>query len=251
MGVRTELNTARASLSSYVAKEEQHGRSPRSLSTGGPWTMVASPLTDYCLNFKNLLIGTHLIGPYYPEDLLGNFARELSGRRAKPYVLDVFADETVVRELVDDYGFAGGVAMTVALKPVPIDKSEYSQTGLVSGNVLNRTTWRRLTEKMGELDIPIFDLIISRGEGALVSITDNPNVHYFLLQQLWSRLNPDGGVLLLQLPYTKGVNLENWANNASKQKVPIQLGHDGLFPIAMITRLPEAPAQFPHLPISS
>ncbi len=243
MEVRSSLSAAISAVKDSVAVERQLD------GKGKPNVIFRSPLRDYCVNFVPLLNGTSLIGPDYPEDLLANFVCKISDRRVNPYVLDVFADETVVRELVDDYGFAGGVAMALALKPKPLDKSEYKQTGLVTGNVLRRSTWRSLTDKMKELDIPIFDLIISRGEGALVGLTDNPYVHYFLLQELWQRLNPDGGVMLLQIPHTKGMNLEDWAANVRKLGVPTGIGDDGLFPVAMMTRLPHSPRQFPRISV--
>ncbi|MBI4129738.1 hypothetical protein HY468_00310 [Candidatus Roizmanbacteria bacterium] len=59
------------------------------------------------------------------------------------------------------------------------------------------------------------DFILSRGFAGLDYIPDRPYYYHFAVRQLWSMLNPDGGMLLVQTPpvetlLQRGISMINW-----------------------------------------
>lgn len=254
MSIRAELDLSKGDYAVLATQEANVARPFRPFQAKG-WAEVAHSLADYGITFhglfSNQLSETDADNSIEFLDFLQKFSPE---GRHQPYVLDVFADETVVRELVDEYGFGGGVAVSLGYSPLSIaDKPEYQRTRLVNGDVLKRSSWRRLNDTMRELDIPNFDLILSRGIGALDYLPRNPRIQLYLLGQLWRRLNPNGGTMFLQLPKSSGIYVETWVNKAKEEGYDVDFAigyHQGLGkPVIKMRRQLQNPVQLPQIRI--
>jgi len=83
----------------------------------------------------------------------------------------------------------------------PQEKERLLEVDVIAGDVLSKNTWKEISlwvEK--ETQGRGFDLILSRPIGGLLHITFNIDTWYFLIENLWSLLDNDGGALYTQLP---------------------------------------------------
>ncbi len=131
-----------------------------------------------------------------PELTLQRFVEQRRKKGITPYVLDVGADPSAIRSLV-----APGIAVGMYDGRSSEQKEDDAAKNIhmVEGDVLLPSTWGRVQEVMRQQEIHTgFSLVMSAADGGLQYITENPNVHGYILQQMWDVLSHDGGMLVAQ-----------------------------------------------------
>lgn len=122
--------------------------------------------------------------------------RQSRSRAENFFVLDVGADTSMLASL-NVSGVAIGLSDPRSYEKKDIDSS--NNRFMIEGDVLYPSTWEKLYKSMEDLNIfEGFNLITVVPEGGIREITNNPEVHFEILQQLWSLLSSESGVLLIQ-----------------------------------------------------
>lgn len=113
-----------------------------------------------------------------------------------PFGLDVGADTSCLSSLR-----IPGVAVGLFDPRGETGKYDDEKCGrfMVTGDVLRLRTWGRIHQMMASLGIKNgFSLILAQPEGGLDKITQNPSVHFRLLQEMWQLLSYKEGMLIVQ-----------------------------------------------------
>lgn len=116
---------------------------------------------------------------------------------AEPFGLDVGSSTGALKSLQ-----IPGIAISIG-EPRSIKRQEEDKTKglyLVTGDILLPSTWEKsLQSQMKLAGVQNFQLIMAFPDGGLKYITDNPAIHFEILQQMWKVLDPNGGLLAVQM----------------------------------------------------
>lgn len=164
-----------------------------------------------------------------------------------PFGLDVGSDTSALRSL-DIPGVAIGLGETRTQEMIEEDLKHNRY--FVKGDVLRRSTWRKLHEVMRAHEITEgFPLVLEVADGGLTKITGDPNVHFNLAQEMWSVLNPNGGRMFLQMRNNDKfflssyplINNLNWITFLRESGIKASNTGEGI----ALARQPENPASLP------
>lgn len=132
------------------------------------------------------------------------FLTEQKERQGENSVLDLMGSGSIFVDLPADNKLAVALHkrhyFLIDDQRVPLPKG----LDVIEGDVLSRSTWQRIMEwKEGHTSGNGFDLILCRPNGGLAYTTSNPDVLYFLIEQIYELLNRENGTLYTQLPRSK------------------------------------------------
>lgn len=185
----------------------------------GRWIVYNSHLDSYMWTFSS--IGS--------KEEVTCFLEGRARAGEKVYVMDFMGEGTVVRDIAEMID--GGMFVTLvdlrSLRKRVFDLRH----GIIPiiGNILLRSTWAEMRTKAKKHGLPGFDLIFCRPEGAgeaLESGIFSTEPYAIVLQQLFSFLKPNGGVLYAQIPYivNKQADLSKWAEQLERMdNTPIRV----------------------------
>src|SRR3989344_9657161 len=170
-----------------------------------PWVAFSLPLGSYLWDYREL---------FDPADeVAGRLALGALAEQSEfKTVLDIGADTRVVNELVREYGYRKGVA--VSLGRANLLTFPDLDTERIAGDLLpterSGSAFLQVQSYLDRNGLNGFDLVLSRmmvgtSPGFL---TDDLIVHAWLLEQVWRCMNSEGSLALLQLPimYDSTVN---------------------------------------------
>jgi len=166
-----------------------------------------------------------------------------------PSVLDVMSDLSAIRGL----DVSGGVAIELGKSIVQTDDNTRNLHQL-NDDIRRKVTWEKLDQIMQENGFKTgFDIVMCSGVGGMGQITDNPNIHFFLLQQFYKRLSSEGGLILTEVPESSSYIVREWVRFIEenyKKRIEVKLrespslGREHNLVLAII-RQPEAPGVLP------
>lgn len=159
------------------------------------WQDFGPSTTPYDLTF----------GAFLQQHGVTTFAAYLTQlKQVKPlYALDLAAP---LGSFIAHYPqLDGGIAVTLTdtRSVEQRQQDEQHRRFLVEGNLFQRRTWIQLRQTMARAQIPTFDLILARPFAGMMEVAD-PALYASLCHSLLGRayqwLNPQGGVLMTELP---------------------------------------------------
>ena len=171
----------------------------------------------------------------------------MSTQGITPFGLDVGSDTSALRSLgIPGVAIGLGETRTQEMIEEDLNNNRY----FVNGDVLRRSTWRRLHDVMRVNGIiKGFPLILEVADGGLTKITRDPNVHFDLAQEMWSVLYPNNGRMFLQMRNNDKfflssyplINNLNWINFLKESGIEASNTGEGI----ALTRQPENSASLP------
>ncbi len=203
----------------------------------GDWEFWAGDIRAYSLTFDQV-VDTNL------RDFLKS-----RGPAGNGQIMDLMADETVVREAVLNCGFRGGIVVSLGFKSKSTAKDDNS-VETVNGDLLEHQTWADIADSMKRKEIEAFDTILSRPLLGTLSITSDPVIHFAMLRKVWRLLSSNNGAFLFQAPEATFPQLERYLQALQSQNLAeVKVGEtsrDALYgrPI-MIVKKPNSPATLP------
>lgn len=116
--------------------------------------------------------------------------------------------------------FDGGVGLALGDRRTMEEKESDNKRGVViiTGDVLEKGTWRKVSEWKTNRGIKGFDLIYCRPQSGFKTIPQDPDVYFYLLQNAWNLLSSEGGMMLTQAPYVFGNLLSEWQEQVNMTK---------------------------------
>lgn len=180
---------------------------------------------------------------------LAEVVRDRRKRNLPAVVLDVMSDPTVVRELQPDAGLA--IGLTDTRDPAERAADNEHDIDMIVGNVLSKQTWRQVQQWLEQhAPAKVFDLILARPVAGISTLSNEPEVYYFILNQMWKTLSPNDGTLLaetLLLGQTKEVFLR-WLKVVRKTEgMTVHTG--GAQSTLRLTKFSKAPIDLPIMKI--
>jgi hypothetical protein len=155
------------------------------------WDISQGNLESYTTTFRRLLEGKTF------GELIA--MRKLQGKKA--YVADYMGYGFVIRGLNES---DGGVAL--ALSDPREDKSyqnlkrsdQRSNISQITGDIQNTVSWEKTTAWLRGQEEQSFYLSFLRPNGALGLLQEDLDLNAWLLQKIWERMSPDGGLLFAE-----------------------------------------------------
>lgn len=115
-----------------------------------------------------------------------------SGR--EPIVVNFFGGTKVL----EDLGVVKGTSVRLENKK---DDEKYD---VISGDLISKKIWDDIPDNI--------DIALSMPRGGLYHIPDSPDVAYFLLNNVWNKLNPESGIFLFQALFFNADQFLQWAD---------------------------------------
>lgn len=124
------------------------------------------------------------------QDMVDRFRQ--SGR--EPIVVNFFGGTKVL----EDLGVVKGTSVRLENKK---DDEKYD---VISGDLISKKIWDDIPDNI--------DIALSMPRGGLYHIPDSPDVAYFLLNNVWNKLNPESGIFLFQALFFNADQFLLWAD---------------------------------------
>jgi len=172
-----------------------------------PWAVYSSGLTSFGRTFEGLPDG-NIVDQITPE--------------SNAYILEVMGDGQICRELD---GAIGAMALTATDSRGETRKKFDEQYGLelVAGNIALPSTWNQASNYIRAHNLSGFDLVVSRPVGGLdlENSLNSPKIFQLLMQRMWERLRPDGGILLFQYSLKNSFDPAKYVATLKKHKFTV------------------------------
>ncbi len=186
----------------------QTRRLNKELSADDQWGLQDSDLESYLASFQQLITQEEILrlvdekkGPIIVLDLMG------SGK----------AWETIESAKI----------LAVSLSDKDTEPSARRYT--IGGDVLSKTTWKRIHEWLKINKCSGFDIITCRPEGGIHTIPDEKALFAYLLKNLVEILNRNGGILLSQLPGSYSNETNATSSNELIAEIKMEFGVDAKY----------------------
>lgn len=243
---RSDRSRWRSRIGAYTHQVEQNRRKAAHESgnllpgqEGKPWAVRGSSLSSYAFDFSDVL----------DKPLAETLVEHKKGQDR--WILDLMADETVVREVVD-LGYKGGLAVSLGFPPLHREGSsmpEVSTVGTINGDILVKDTWRQIRGWLDSQGAHSFDVVISRPVGGTLLLTSSSEIHLMLLRRSWELLSSEGGLLLYQTPGFLNPNVRKYYDLLKDSGIQISYLRDdslgGLLQEVKIVKTPDSPQKLP------
>lgn len=180
---------------------------------GRHWTYYGEEgIKGYEKTFKGILEGVSLV----------NFVK----KREESVVLDLMAPSDILYDLfLKTKGKHPALGIAVCLEGYRWNYREKNDREFnisqMKGNITDPVTWVEIEEKLADKKA---DLILERAVGGLRFIPCNIAVYQFLASQVWNLLNPDGGMLVAQVPNIQilednHIQIANWVRFLKEKRI--------------------------------
>ncbi|MCB9798236.1 hypothetical protein H6758_00755 [Candidatus Nomurabacteria bacterium] len=208
----------------------------------GGWKYYDSPLYQYEASFRELL----------PPGGLREVAEALKEEIGEVHVLDLLASTGTMQSLAEQVAIDSSLAVSLTDTRDESQKNRDHKVHIdhIADNVVSPRAWRSIDAWMQE-NIPDggFQLIMCRPRGGLRSIPKDTEVYYYLLNQIYRRMDRRGAQAYLELDEqivaTSGLHLDiSWQKRMNEQaKGLVQLSGD--CQIVKLVRVPGFPEDLP------
>lgn len=214
------------------------------------WIIFGSPIISYLDEFAQLDPDKYL------PDML-DYLRE----QPKPVILDLMSGTAALsslhRKLFQDKQIIKALAVGLEQKIEPNTKILEESLGIqaMEGDLKSTHTWKRINDWLGADKV---HLIMERGYGGLHYIPNTIHFYRKVAARLWNMLDPNGGVMLMQVPpfdvmEQRGIPINNWLGELQNagiyhQSLPVaEWGHDtAVYGFLMLRKNPQA-QQLPNI----
>lgn len=182
----------RQDLRRVVTRRNENQQLERTRGADQRWGIYESSLHDYELEFEPLFHGI--------DNPLARIIHERRKQNKSAVVLELMGDGNVLRGLLPDRGLA--ITLTDQRKQANREFDKLAQIDVIAGDVLNKKTWAQVLTWLQQVEggAGKFNLIMERAYGGLVEFPVDPKFYETLMQNLWSVLSSENGLMVLQLP---------------------------------------------------
>jgi hypothetical protein len=171
------------------------------------WGYHNEPVASYEESFRNVLNGKSI------ADLIRD--------QEKPIVIDLMAPPRTVHDLLSNFPKGRGLAVSLPDHQIdglkPDIQAAYSSNNVLwlQEDVARADTWKSI-DKWLENDKA--HLIMERAMAGLTYLPVNKNVLGVLVSKVWSRIDSNGGILLLDTPAStrlldEKIDINSWINS--------------------------------------
>lgn len=154
---------------------------------GDSWKFDEESADEFDSFFEDLLNGSSI----------RDIADKIRQKKGRLKAVNILGGGQVLRDIQADF------ATAVRLE-APREKDGVNY---ISGDLLQKKTWQKIPDNQ--------DFILSMGRGGLYGLTDNPDVLYFLANNMWSKMSSEGSIALFQVPHWMGSDFEPWIKEVS------------------------------------
>lgn len=181
------------------------------------WGFVNEPISSYEESFKQVLGGKRIV----------DFIKQAP----EPIVIDLMAQPRTVHDLLSQlhYKKSRGLAVTLNDTPPSFSNEAIKRAHAASnidvqyGDITDSKTWGKIREWLGNKKA---DLIMERAMGGLMYIPNDKKLLSILVNNAWSLVNPEGGVMLFETPrrdrlLDNGVDVDRWIDNLREANLDI------------------------------
>lgn len=175
------------------------------------------------------------------DESINEILEERKKEGKKNLVCDLMAGTGFLESIEENID--GGVAVGLGDGRNILDQEDDAEKGIdmVEGNLLSKKTWKKLKEELETKKQIInaqnqsehvdgFTMITCRPLGGIFYLTKDINVHFWLLQNAYTLLSSDHGVLLTELPYRSDRDisqdisiLKEWINELKETNPALEI----------------------------
>lgn len=210
------------------------------------WVRTSGDVGSYTETFRELLDGKKF----------SDIVQEGKDGGRKTLVMDLMGYGHVLRDLPVSGGLA--VALSDPRNRHTTYEDSLRNISLKTGDVLLGGTWKKIRDWLGDQDVEDkrFNLILFRPIRGIENITNNIDVNFALLRNLWQILNVDNGMIFAQanIPIGNRDKLHAWVNaiNKSYPGLAKLIDSNGmpfydLGPKLLLVKTPNSPHRLPTL----
>ncbi len=227
--------------SPFIALSDR-GASLTHVEGNNDWDVKNGDVRSYEETFQTLL----------SKRTFADIINERKKQGKKSLVIDLMGYGKVLEGIECEAGLA--VALSDQRSPLDNKKSI-----LITGNVLLFKTWEKINDWLTKQDVPDkkANLILCRPAAGIRGLTDNIDLHFTLLNNMWSLLSRDSGILFTQLPFMsidsrsrilewqKEMKIKYPKQDCEIIPLPPELAFLG--GVARFTKTPDSPDRLPTL----
>jgi hypothetical protein len=181
--------------------------------------------------------------------------REYLGKIQNPTVIDLMAPGSALLDLFENLPQNNKLGISVStLKDVRNSQQALGEKGIIHlvGDLLSTKTWKAIDQA---LDGRKTDLIVERGLSGIAFIPVRKDLYTLAARTIWNRLNPNGGIILAEIPSFAqfaelDVNLYAWKDKLVEMGINAEYFGGAGFRYSgkiFIQRLPDSPDKLPSL----
>lgn len=167
------------------------------------WKIIDSDLRDYETFFIPVFD--------YPDGIMP-FMRERRRQHKPLVVLDLMSNGHPYVDMRTDATLAVCLHENRTEQRQVFERDRAHLT-VLPGDAYEGSTWREIDIWLRKTapNTHAFDLVTVRPVGPIKAVPEDPRLLYIMMQRLWQRLNPDGGMLLTQIPEHARKITERWS----------------------------------------
>ncbi|MCW1930164.1 MAG: hypothetical protein KIH62_002500 [Candidatus Kerfeldbacteria bacterium] len=195
-----------------MQRESRHMRLGETREGAKRWYIYRRLSSDYEREFENL---------FFERDGIRRFVSERKNKGLPVVIGDFMSDGHALSGFLPD----AGLAISLRDNTNERIRAEYvaAHISVLEGDLSHAAAWREIDRWLDVQapDSKKFDLILCCPHGPMTLFSDDPRFLFVFLQRMWRRLNPDGGMLLTQVPRSFSYLLESWERTLHIQGIDV------------------------------
>lgn len=121
-------------------------------------------------------------------------------------------------------GIRNGLATALTdVRPPELREQQRDKIDFIPGDILSKRVWKGIDQWLDRQKEHYFDVILAAPNGGVLAVPKDPNVYYWLMDQLWRRVNRKDGVILTEFSTTQYDLVERWKREVEKEDVAIRI----------------------------
>lgn len=151
-------------------------------------------------------------------------------------------------------GVAHGLATALTdVRPDELREQQNNKVSFLPGDIFSKALWKEMDDWLSQQQEHSFDVILAAPNGGVLAIPKDPNVYYWLMDQLWRRVSRNGGVILVEFSTTQYEMVERWKKEVEKADITIRIARakpgagKSIASTLYVRRTEESPEHLPAL----
>lgn len=173
--------------------------------------------------------------------------KQAAEQRGRTAILDLMASDTLAAEAVEHLGFDFGVAVSLGYRKTHHGLSRNALRNL-NLDLTYRDSWKKIRQTMLKAGYDGFDVVVSRPEGGIVDTRVQLSTYFYMLQEAWSLVTKEDGLLCFQVPLRYFPLVEPYFQSLRQSGVDIRWSDEQtgyLAHSAVIRKTPDSPKRLP------